>query len=117
MAAAPPAPPAPHSFDPASLLTIPGQSNSWLTNNLPKGFAKRIYSNWVNQLGPSQAQKNTLQVNLEKTETWWSQQPGGAVDTGQKVAIMMGIPLSLLQKNLGVNNLVKALTVAIRMTC
>ena len=67
------APPAPPSFDPASLLTIPGQSNSWWTNNLPKGFANRTYtySNWVIQ----------------------------------KVAIMMGIPLSLLQKNFDVNNL------------
>ena len=45
------APPAPASFDPASLLTIPGQSNSWLTSNLPKGFANRTYSNWVTQLG------------------------------------------------------------------
>ena len=96
-AAAPPAPPA---FDPASLLTIPGQSNSWLTNNLPKGFANRTYSNWVTQLGLSQAQKNTIQVNLEKTETWWSQQPAGAVDTIQKVAIMMGIPLSRLAEEL-----------------
>ena len=58
------APPAPPSFDPASLLTIPGQSKSWLTDNLPRGFANRTYSNWVNQLGLSQAQKNTLlQVN------------------------------------------------------
>ena len=70
------APPAPPSFDPASLLTIPGQSNSWLTDNLPKtpkGFANRTYSNWLNQLGPSQAQENTVQVNLVKKETWWPQ--------------------------------------------
>ena len=61
--------------------------------------------------------RNTIQVNLEKTETWWSQQPAGAVDTIQKVAIMMGIPLSLLQKSFDVNNLIKVLTVAITMTC
>ena len=54
---------------------------------------------------------------MEKTETWWSQQPAGAVDTVQKVAIMMGIPFSLMQKNLDVNSLAKVLTVAITMTC
>ena len=41
----------------------------------------------------------------------------GAVDTVQKEAIMMGISLSLLQKNFYVNNLVEVLTVAITMTC
>ena len=87
------APSAPPSFDAASLLTIPGQSNPWLTNNLSKGFANLTYANWVTQLGLSQAQKKTIQVNLEKTESWWSQQPAGAVDTIRKVAIMMGIPL------------------------
>ena len=50
-------------------------------------------------------------ISLEKAETWWSQQPAGAVDTVQKVAIMMGIPLSLRQKNFDSGNLIKVLTI------
>ena len=60
--------------------------------------------------------EDTVQVNLEKAETWWSQQPASAVDTIQKVAIMMGIPLNLLQKNFDANQLIRVLTLAIPMT-
>lgn len=66
------APPTPPSFGPSSLPTIPGQSNSWLTANLPKNLGNRPFNTWMNQLGLSQAQRNTVQVNLEKVETWWS---------------------------------------------
>ena len=49
---------------------------------------------------------------------WWSQQPASAVDTIQKVAIMMGIPgipLNLLQKNFDATQLIRVLTPAISM--
>jgi len=38
------------------------------------------------------------------------------VETIQKVAVMMGIPVCQLQKNFNATNLIKALTVAITMT-
>ena len=48
-------------------------------------------------------------------ESWWQSQPANAVDTIQLVAIMSGIPLSLLQKNFDADQLLRVLTVAISM--
>ena len=109
------APPAPPSFEPTCLLTIQGNSNSWLENHLPTSLAKRTINNCVNHLNLSQAKKNTVQTNLEKAETWWSQQPAGAMDTIQKVAIMMCIPINLLQKNFDASQVIRVLTIAITM--
>ena len=48
--------------------------------------------------------------------TWWSNQPADAVETAQKVAVMMGIPVCQLQKNFNATNPITVLTVEITMT-
>ena len=108
------APPAPPAFEPQYLLTIPG-NNSWLTTHLPGSLTQRTATAWINKLNLPPAQKATVQTSPEKAETWWSQQPASAVDTIQKVAIMMGIPFNLLQKNFDATQLIRVLTLAISM--
>ena len=51
-----------------------------------------------------------------KTETWWAKHPAEALETVQKVAVMMGIPITMLNKNFNATNLIKSLTAAISMT-
>ena len=110
------APPAPPAFEPQCLLTIPANTNSWLTTHLPGSLTQRTVTAWINKLNLPPAQKTTVQTNLDKAETWWSQQPASAVDTIQKVAIMMGIPFNLLQKNFDATQLIRVLTLAISMS-
>ena len=52
---------------------------------------------------------------MDKADAWWKDQQPGAVDTVQKVAIMTGIPLNLLQKNFDATQLIRVLTIAISM--
>ena len=42
--------------------------------------------------------------------------PAEALATVQKVAVMMGIPITMLNKNFNATNLIKILTAAISMT-
>jgi hypothetical protein len=60
--------------------------------------------------------KKILTDNIAKTEEWWSHQPSEAVDTVERVAVMMGIPVSLLGKNYDVLNLLRAMTAALSRT-
>jgi len=76
------APAAPREFDPACLLSILLHVNSWLVDRL-KAYA----------------QNAVLHTNFKKAEDWWANQPSSAVDTVQKVGIMMGIPLNRFNKN------------------
>ena len=99
----------PPSFDPACLFTIPRLSNTWLTDNVPTGLADRTFAKWLKDLP-------VLVSNIAKADTWWANQPADAVETIQKVAVMMGIPVCLLQRNFNASNLIKVLTVAINMT-
>ena len=74
------------------------------------GFSFTLYfrlatvTAWLNKLNLPQAQKNTAQSNRNKAEAWWQNQPSAAVDTIQRVAIMSGVPISLLQKNFDLIN-------------
>eukprot|EP00435_Cladocopium_sp_Y103_P002415 s4600_g1.t1 len=52
-----------------------------------------------------------------KVDDWWQSQPDAAIDTVQRTALMMGIPVSLLKGNFNDTNLVKVLTVAVTMSC
>ena len=87
-----------------------------LTDNLPSGLVDHTFAQWLKDLPVSDAQRNVLVSNIAKSDTWWSNQPADAVETIQKVAVMMGIAVSQLQKNFNATNLIKALTVAITMT-
>ena len=109
------APPAPPAFDPQCLLTIPGSSNPWLSSHLPPSLRQASVTKWFNNLKLPQAQLNTIQSNWEKVQSWWQSQPANAVDTIQRVAIMSGIPLTLLQKSFEADQLLRVLTIAISM--
>ena len=76
---------------------------------MPTGLADRTFAKRLKNLP-------VLVSIIAKADTWWANQPADAVETIQKVAVMMGIPVCLLQKNFNASNLIKVLTVAINMT-
>ena len=63
-----------------------------------------------------EAKRTVLTANITRTETWWARQPAEALETVERVAVMMGIPVSLLGKNYEVLNLLWAMTAAISLT-
>ena len=83
---------------------------------MPTGLADRTFAKWLKDLQLSDAQKTVLTTNIIKMETWWAKQPAEALETIQKVAVMLGIPVTLLSKNFNASNLIKVLTAAISMT-
>ena len=108
--------PAPLAFEPACLLTLPPTTNLWLVDNMPSTLAVRAFGTWLKDLPINDAQRAVLTTNITKTEAWWGRQPAEALDTVQRVAVMMGIPVSLMSKNYDVLNLLRAMTAAISMT-
>ena len=54
--------------------------------------------------------------NLEKVNTWWEGQKEDAVGQVHKVAVMTGIPATMLTSNVNMDGLLKVLTAAITMT-
>ena len=79
-------------------------------------MAIRAFNKWLRDLPVSEAQRTVLMTNIAKTETWWDRQPAEALETVQRVAVMMGIPVGMLNKNFDASNLIKHLTAAISMT-
>ena len=88
----------------------------WLTDHMPTGLADRTFPKWLKELPLSDVQRTVLTTNTTKTETWWGKQPAEAIETFQKVAVMMGIPVTMLSKNFNASNLIRVLTAAISMT-
>jgi hypothetical protein len=109
------APPSP-AFEPASLPTLPTTTNSWLVDNMPSTLAVRSFGKWLKFLPISEAQRAMLTTSIAKTEAWWGRQPAEALETVQRVAVMMGIPVSLMSQNYDVTNFLRAMTAAISMT-
>jgi hypothetical protein len=107
---------APPVFEPASLLTLPTTTNPWLVDNMPSTLAVRSFGKWLKFLPISEAQRAMLTTNIAKTEAWWGRQPAEALETVQRVAVMMGIPVSLMSQNYDVTNFLRAMTAAISMT-
>ena len=64
----------------------------------------------------SEPKRRVLTENIAKTEAWWSHQPSDAIETVKRVAVIMGIPVSLLGKNYDALNLLRAMTAAISLT-
>ena len=83
---------------------------------MPSTLAVRAFGKWLKELPISDAQRTVLTTNIAKTEAWWEKQPAEALETVQRVAVMMGIPVSLMSKNYDVANLLRAMTAAISMT-
>ena len=100
-----PAPPAPPGFDPSSLLVATTTVNPWLAQNMPPSLAVRAFNKWLKELNLS-----------EPMEEWWEKQPAEALDTIERVAAMMGIPVHLMGKNYEALNLLRAMTAGISLT-
>ena len=98
-------------------MSVPVHANNWLLDHLPAGLSDRTFNAWHKALTIPEAQNAVLTTNLKKAADWWANQPSSALDTVQKVAIMMGIPVQRLTKNFNDVILVKILTTAITMTC
>ena len=83
---------------------------------MPSTLAVQAFKQWLTDLPVSEAKRAVLTDNIAKTETWWSHQPSEAIETIERVAVMMGIPVSLLGKNYDALNLLRAMTAAISLT-
>eukprot|EP00435_Cladocopium_sp_Y103_P065639 s334_g27.t1 len=105
------------AFEPASLLVTPTTPNDWLKDHPITSLAVRTFKQWLHDLDLSPAQRSTVERNLTKVEDWWQAQPDSAIDTVQRTALMMGLPVSILKGNFNDTNLVKVLTVAVTMSC
>ena len=111
-----PAPPAPPSFDPSSLLVGTTTLDPWLSQHMPTTLAGRAFNKWLKDLQLSEPKKKVLMDNIAKTEEWWENQPSEAIETVTRVAVMMGIPVTLLGKNYDALNLLKTMATAISLT-
>ena len=106
----------PPGFEPASLLAMPGSENSWLVNNRPSSLAKTRIDGWIKSLDISPSQRSTLTTNLEKVFTWWNAQGDEAIQQVQKVAVMTGVPATMIGANVNMDSILKVLTAALTMT-
>ena len=111
-----PAPPAPPGFDPSSLLVATTVVNPWIAQNMPPTLAVRAFNKWLKDLSLSDAKRKVLNDNIAKMEEWWAKQPAEAIETVERVAVMMGIPVHLMGKNYDSMNLLRAMTAAISLT-
>eukprot|EP00435_Cladocopium_sp_Y103_P008216 s3879_g2.t1 len=107
----------PPAFEPASLLVTPVTTNAWLLEHPITSLAVRTFNQWLRDLNLPPAQRATVDRNLAKVEEWWNAQPDSAVDTIQRTAFMMGLPVSIFKGNFNDTTLVKILTVAVTMSC
>ena len=106
----------PPGFEPSSLLSMPGSENSWLKNNRPPSLAKNTVEKWVKNLDISPSQRSTLTTNLEKVFAWWNDQGEDAIQQLQKVAVMTGVPATMIGSNVNMDSILRVLTAALTMT-
>ena len=83
---------------------------------MPPTLAVRAFNKWLKDLNLLGSKRKVLTDNIAKTEAWWANQPAEALETVERVAVMMGVPVSLLGKNYDVLNLLRAMTAAISLT-
>ena len=83
---------------------------------MPPSLAVRAFNKWLKELNLSEPKKKVLHDNFAKTEEWWEKQPAEALDTIERVAAMMGIPVNLMGKNYEALNLLRAMTAGISLT-
>ena len=67
---------------------------------MPPTLAVRAFNKWLKELALSEAKREVLTDNIAKTEEWWAKQPADALETVERVAVMMGIPVNLLGKTM-----------------
>ena len=83
---------------------------------MPSTLAVRAFTKWLKDLPISDAKRTVLTTHIDKMEKWGARQPAEALETVERVAVMMGIPVNLLGKNYENLNLLRAMTAAISMT-
>ena len=83
---------------------------------MPTTLSVRAFNKWLKDLPLSDLKRKVLMDNISKTEEWWGNQPSETIDTVERVAVMMGIPVSLLGKNYDALNLLRVMTAAISLT-
>ena len=111
-----PAPPAPPGFDPSSLLVASTTVNPWIAQNKPTSLAVRAFNKWLKELPISEPKRKVLNDNFAKMEEWWAKQTAEALDTIERVAATMGIPVNLMGKNYEALNLLRTMTAGISLT-
>ena len=79
-------------------------------------MAKNTVEKWVKNLDISPAQRSTLTTNLEKVFVWWNDQGEDAIQQLQKVAVMTGVPATMIGSNVNMDSILRVLTAAITMT-
>ena len=79
-------------------------------------MAKNTVEKWVKNLDISSAQRSTLTTNLEKVFVWWNDQGEDAIQQLQKVAVMTGVPATMIGSNVNMDSILRVLTAAITMT-
>ena len=79
-------------------------------------MAKNTMEKWVKNLDISPSQRSTLTTNLEKVFVWWNDQGEDAIQQLQKVAVMTGVPATMIGSNVNMDSILRVLTAAITMT-
>ena len=90
--------------------------NPWLAQNMPPTLAVRAFNKWLKEPNLSDPKRKVLTDNIAKTEEWWANQPAKALETIERVAAMMGIPVHLMGKNYDALNLLRTMTAGISLT-
>ena len=103
------------TFEPASLLVLPGTTNTWLDSNPISSLTETTYRKWLKDLQLPQRKMDTLKSNLTKALEWWHQQPDNASHTISRVIVAMGMEPTKLKPNTSYEVLIKVITVA--LTC
>ena len=108
--------PAP-TFEPSSLLVVPGHTISLLTNNPPDHLTEPAYKKWIKSMKLTQAQSDTLDKNIAKTLKWWKDQPDQAAQTIQRVFVAMGIDATKIKPGTPHETMLKIMTTAMTCAC
>ena len=79
-------------------------------------FEPSTFNKWLKELPISEPKRKVLNDNFAKMEEWWAKQPADALDTIERVAATMGIPVNLMGKNYEALNLLRTMTAGISLT-
>ena len=101
----------PPCWSPAPLSTHGLHNTSQQTS-----LAVRAFNKWLKELPISEPKRKVLNDNFAKMEEWWAKQPADALDTIERVAATMGIPVNLMGKNYEALNLLRTMTAGISLT-
>lgn len=79
-------------------------------------MAKNTVEKWIKSLDITPVQRSTLTTNLKKVFAWWNEQGEEAIQQLQKIAVMTGVPATMIGSNVNMDSILRVLTAAITMT-